>query len=281
MSFAARPIQALAGGLGVLQDLSLVRAGLPVIPGATLQERLLNARAMAQVALQKYVPELRFDVAWANQVMREIETWQDRNGLALEAAMATPTVQSLPEAIRLNLDRKKAQGFVIASFTQAAYGMGPWASGRVELEAQKGQLFDEPWARADAEDRITTFASIVKMDQAGYLAQLFSSESLGSPVAIAGIIALAVVAAVACFLLFMYTSKRTEVNNRLMADLCKKAQDEGDAATVQKCIEMTADLQKGDAGTLLIGEIGKIAMIAAALYIGGKLFLDYSTRRST
>lgn len=279
MSFAARPIQAFAGGLGLLQDLSLVRAELPDVPGNTLQERLLNGRSMAQAALQKYVPNLRFDVAWANQVMREIDVWQDQNGLALEAVMATPTAQSLPEAIRLYLDRKKAQDFVVASFTQAAYGLGPWASGRVETEAVKGQLFDEPWARADAEDRIRAFASIVKMDEAGYLAQLFSSDAaLGNPIAIAAIVALGVVAAVACFLLFLYTSKRMEVNNRLMADLCKRAQDDGDAATVQKCIEQTAGLQKDDPGTLLIGEVGKVALVAAVVYFGGKLLLEHAKK---
>lgn len=265
---------ALSGGLGVLEDLSLVRADLPEIPGGTLQERLMNGRAMAQAVLEKYVPNFGFSVDWANQVLREIDAWQDRNGALLEAAMAVPTVQSLPEAIRLNLDRGKAQDFIVASFTQAAYGLGPWASGRVAVEALKGSLFDEPWARQDAEDRIRTFASILKMEQSGYLAILFGEGSLGNPT-IAAIVVVGIVAVVACILLFAYTSKRTEVNNRLMADLCKQAQAEGDEATVAECIKQTAGLQASDASTLAIGEIGKIALILGALYIGGKLLIGY------
>ena len=275
-----------------LATLSLARAGLPSFPGASLPEQLLAGRDQALAALRQYVPTLAFDPAGAQAVLNQVSAWEERNRDALASVLADPSSEALPSAVQLSFGSDVAQQFVIACFTQAAQGLGPWTSGRVDREQSVGTTIQSAWAREDAQTRLNVFGSIVKMDQDGYLAQLFQppgsgTQGFGIAPVIVWAVVVGVVALATVLLLTFYAAKKLDANNKTMTDLCKKAQSDGDAATVKACIDATADLQKGSIFPgidAFVTNLWKVVAIAAVAYVGIKWGLPalqaHSERRS-
>jgi hypothetical protein len=273
--------------VSLLAQLALQRANVPSFPGATLPERLLAGRLAAETILKQYVPALSYDQAEADQVLAKIGVWQERNQTQLEAAFMDPNVSKLPQEVCLAFGADVARQFVLAGFTRAAIGLGPWQSGRIAVEAAAGTVIQPRWAEEDAEMRLQMFGAIVKMEQDGYLRHLFippadlatkqqecGVSGFGVAPVVVWAIALVVVAVVALFLLYYYSANRLRDNNRLMADLCKKAQEQGDNETVAQCIAASADLQKESPipGLAELGKgLGTAAVVAAVVYVGLKM----------
>jgi len=265
-----------------LAMLSVDRAGLPDFPGATVAEQLLAGRDAALAVLRKYVPTLSFDVAAADDVLRGIEAWEERNSTALAATLQDPSAAALPEQIRIAFGSDKAQQFIVAVFTRAAAGMGPWTSGRVATEVTRGQMpgVSDTWARTDAAYRLRVFGGIVRMEQTGCMQHFFvdpsatcAASGLGVAPVIVWAIVVAVVLVAALVLMFIYSARRLDENNRLMRDMCERAQAEGDKAVVDKCVQATKDLQAesmipglGDA----ISSLGKIVGVGVLAYVALK-----------
>lgn len=250
-----------------LVDLALQRANLPTFPGATLPEQLANGRDKAMAILRSYKPDLRFDVDSAKENLRVIETWAERNSADIEAVLSDPKAESLPERIRLAFDAKTAQDFVVASFTVAAIGLGPWMSGALAANVS------EAWAREDAQARLQTFGMIVSMHESGYLKAIFAPpNAVGEPFTLVvttgmvAIVVLGVVAVAAIIVIGVYSIYKAYSNNKLMASLCEKAQATGDQKTVEACIQATKDLQTDD--ILGVKSIGKILAIGAVVCLG-------------
>jgi len=226
-----------------VSDLGLValgRAGLPDFAGASYQEKLANGQAAALAVLQKYVPNLAFDPAGADKVLAQLEVWEEQNRARLEEAFQDTSSETLARDLQLELSNKTAQDFVIACYTRAAYGMGPWQSGAITQVSST-------WAQSDAETRLQVFGGIVKMDSDGFLAQLWSPSGVSGFGALpvwAVVVILVAVGTAAVIATYLFATKRLSDNNRLMAQLCQDAQAKGDAATVQKCIEATQNLQQ-------------------------------------
>lgn len=265
-----------------LAMLSLDRAGIPDFPGATVRDQLLAGRDAALAVLRKYVPTLGFDIQAADDVLRGIEAWEERNSDTLAATLQDPNAAALPEQIRLAFGSDKAQQFIIAVFTRAAVGLGPWNSGRVAVEVSRGQMpgVNDTWARTDAAYRLRVFGGIVRMEQTGCMQHFFvdptatcGASGFGVAPVIVWAIVVAVVLVAALVLLFVYSARRLDENNRLMRDMCERAQADGDKATVDKCIQATKDLQAesiipglGDA----VSSLGKIVGIGILAYVALK-----------
>lgn len=240
-----------------LASLSVQSVTLPTFPGATAAEQLLNGRNAVVTILRKYVPDMQFDVASAQQTLDEIGAWEERNRDELKAAIGSQNVQAVPAQIALQLGSQKAQAFIIAIFTQAAAGLGPWTSGTVdqsvaEMRVVSGTPITATWSKVDADTRLQVFGSIVKMEQSGYLQTLFvppaGTNGLGLPFVAGWVVVLAVTALIAlvAILSYIYASKRLEANNKLMGDMCKEAQARGEQDVVKHCIDATRDLQLSD-----------------------------------
>lgn len=263
--------------MGELAQLSLdrVRGQLPAFPGATLGEKLRNARGQAHMVLQQYVPDLKFDVTEARDVMSQVNAWVERNRADLEKAMRSPG-QSLPEYLVLNMgSAERVQQWVIANYTVAAQGMGPWTSGKIDqLVADPGSDVSEQWALIDGHTRLNVFAMILKMERDGELAYVFRGQpldGLGNPVIPVWAIIVVLVSFAAIVAYFYLESRKLEINNQLMRDICTRAQKEGDQATVDKCIEATRDLQISSPSQTAARELAR----AAAVIVGGYLIVRY------
>lgn len=262
-----------------LEQLALARlrqTGLPEFAGSTIPEKLANGREAARASLTKYVPALKVNVLEARDVMSHVNVWVQHHQQDLSEAMQSPET-NLPRWLKLNMGNSdRVQQWVIANFTVAAAGMGPWQSGRVErLVADPTSDVSETWAAADARARLDSFAMIVKMDNDGDLEYIFRGTG---PAAVSGLgalpavavwaIAVVVVALAAVVATYFYLSKRLELNNALMAEQCRKAQAEGDKVTVHKCIEATRDIQIDTPLKGLTSELGKVAIILGIAYLG-------------
>jgi hypothetical protein len=280
-----------------LAQLSLQRAGLPTFPGATVPEQLIAGRIAAQAVLQKYVPQFVFDPVAAKSTLDQISVWEERNSAALSQVLADPSAEALPSQIQLTFGSDKAQQFILAVFTEAAVGLGPWVSGAVAREAAAGTIIQPRWADEDAQARLQVFGGIVKMDQDGYLAKLFVPPATGGQAFALGIaplfvwaIVVTVVAVAGLLLLYVENAKRLDQNNKLMGDICTNAQKQGDSATVAQCVEAAAGLQKqGMFQGLddLMRALGKAAIYGSLAYVffkwGVPMLLEQTTkhRRAT
>lgn len=264
-----------------LAELSIQRASLPQFPGTSYVDQLINGRDSAMLVLQKYIPNFAFDVSAADQINREVSVWEERNRSQLSTLLSDPSSSALPEAIRLSLGANKAQAFIVAGFTQAAWGLGPWVSGGLGTAVASGRV-QERFAREDAEQRLAVFGSIVKMEQDGYLEKLFVPPPVATngfgflAVPIAGstivwAVVVAVVAVAAVLIGYLYMSKALEVNNRLMKDLCDEAQKRGDTAIVDACIRESAGLQKPPGLDSLTGGLMKAVAIVGVAFVAIKL----------
>lgn len=244
--------------------LAISRAGLPDFPGASYQEKLANGKAQALAALQKYVPALTFDVTGADTVLRQVDAWEQRNSAALEAAFADPSMETLTQDIALSLSVPTAQAFIVACYTRAAWGLGPWSSDLITTVSPT-------FAQTDAETRLQVFGGIVKMDTDGYLAQLYAPQATSGfgdlGIVTGAVIAIVIVGLAAVFAMWLSDNKRLDNNNRIMSQLCSDASARGDSAAVQKCVDATADLQKAGLFPGFGTSFGTVMGLAAVLGI--------------
>ncbi len=264
-----------------LADLATQSLTLPdFAPGGSYPQKLVAGRDAALAALRKYVPDLKYDPAAAEEIMAQVSVWEERNQAILQAAIKDPNVKTIPDQVAANLGADKARAFIVAMFTQAAAGLGPWTSGAVSIDVASGasvggQPITRDWADVDALSRLHVFGAIVQMDKIGYLQTMFVSPAAGTQgfgiafvVPIGWVITLGVVAVISLFavLTYMYASRRLEANNKIMAEICKNAQVAGDQATVEHCVDATRDLQL--AGMFPGLEQGINKLVTAALYLG-------------
>jgi hypothetical protein len=256
--------------------LNRVQSRLPVFPGATVREQLLSARAQTHAVLLQYVPDLKFDVSEARDVMSQVNVWVEQNREDLEEAMQS-SEQSLPEWLTLNMgSSERVQQWVIANYTVAAAGLGPWESGKVDqLAADPASDVSQHWASGDAQMRLNTFGMLIKMKNDGELDYIFRGPAQGAqgfgafPVWAIVVIAIGLAAVVT----YLYLeSRKLELNNKLMRDICERAQSEGDTETVAMCIKATRDLQASTPWKQVIEETGKVALILG----GGYLLFRYA-----
>lgn len=257
-----------------LDTLSRQRAGLPTFAGASLQEQLLTGQAEAAKRLAKYVGGANYSVEQADAVIHKVRSWADRESSSLSAVLSS-SATDLPEQLKLQLGATEAQQFVLATYSLAAAGLGPWASGAVAANVTAGNV-PEPRITEDAAARLAIFGSIVKWDDDGDLATLFAPAQalvgLGlAPVIVAGIIvavAIVLVVGAAVVLQWVTAAKVVSANVELMQKMCTDAQKAGDTATVNKCLQMSAGLQQSalDRSDPLTTAV-KAAAIVGGMYV--------------
>jgi hypothetical protein len=252
--------------------------GLPQFTGVTVPDQLQNGRDQARAVLLKYVPALKFDLIEARDVMSHVDAWVERNQEDLAAVMGAPE-KNLPQWLQTQLgNSQQVQQWVIANFTVAAAGMGPWMSGRVASMVSRGEATQD-WADQDAAARLDAFAMIMKMDADGDLALIFRGPEAVSGFGVAPVIIWAIVVAVvalaAVVATYFFIARRLELNNALMRDICAKAQADGDTATVNKCIEATRDIQVSTPWEGVTKEVGKVALILGAGYLAFRYGLPF------
>ena len=263
---------------------SELRAGLPDFVGATLVDKLVNGRNEAAARLGKYTSTLRYAPAAAADLLHEIKAWQDRNYALLDTYMKNPATDTLPEQVAFEFGPKKAQALVVAGFSEAARGLGPWISGDLQRSMGLDPAIPEPWVRADAKHRLQVFGSIVKMDDDGDLDKIFHPEQASAqepsglgllPAVVAAVgakwlivaLILTFIATVALFLVYTYSMEQLRLNNKIMADRCKSAEERGDIETVRQCIAAAADLQKHNPLSELAPMIMRYAILGGGIYL--------------
>ena len=265
-------------------SLSRVQGDLPdFAPGADYPTKLRTGMLASGELIKKYVPGFTFDTASAEQAVRDIDAWAERNQNELSQIMAT-TQNDLPAALQIALGKKGVQDFLIAGFVTAAQGLGPWQSGKVAEYANAGVMVGDTrvtqeWADADARQRLQVFGLIVKLENDGKLAEIFSTEAtngLGIPIGIVIVIAIAIVALAAVICCYLYLSKRMELNNQTLREMCLKAQAEKDQRTVDECLKISQELQEGPGASFLSG-LGTLALCVAGGYVAIKYVLPWVT----
>jgi hypothetical protein len=254
-----------------------VAYALPVFPGASDAARLVAGRAAASLSIRRHLPDFVFDVESASQAMRDIDAWGERNDASLQGLFADPNAISLPASLQLSLGGpERVRSFLLASFTLAASGMGPWTSGEVDRVVAAGEASDL-WAGLDASSRGQIFGIIVRLDEDGNLGPLLRGEKgmagLGSPIPVVAVVIIASVFFAAIVVTALYLNKRLELNNRLMGEMCRKAQAEGRDNVVRDCIEAMKELQSDDPLSSLTSGLVKVAAVAAVVYVGGRYAL--------
>lgn len=261
--------------MSVLAHLSMQRISsrLPDFPGSTIPEKLASGRAQAEQALRKYVPDFAFDVAEAEQVTRTVDAWAARNEQSLSDAMAQSNNQ-LPTALHLAMgSSSQVRDFVIASFTMAAAGLGPWLSGDVARAVGEGEHV-EAWAEMDAESRLQTFGIIVALEREGELEEVMAPKSVTGvgalPAAAWVVVVIATVIFAAAVVTTIYLNRRLTLNNRLMRDLCERAEARGDREAVLECIKATKDLQIS-----FLDDVGSKLMTGLLILGGAYLAVRY------
>lgn len=259
-------------------SLSRIQGDLPdFAPGEAYPVKLREGMRVSGDLLKKYIPGFSFNVDSAEQTVREIDAWAQRNQAELKALMDT-NQNDLPAALQVAFGKAGVQNFLIAGFVTAASGLGPWQSGKLAEYANSGTMVGDTrvtteWAENDARWRLQVFGLIVKLENDGKLAEIFSldaSSGLGIPVAVWVVIAIAVVALAAVICGYLFLNKKLELNNKVMADICAKALAEGDRPTIDKCLEASKELQQGPGEGFLSG-LGTLVLCAA----GGYLVIRY------
>lgn len=259
-----------------LNFLARQRAGLPAFPGANVVEQLANGWDEAKARLAKYTSTMSYSVEQADAVVHKVKSWTERNEAALKQYLADSTANDLPDFLQLQLGKDEAQQFIIATYSLAATGLGPWLSGMVSAKVAEGSV-PYPDMIEDADARLAIFGSIVKWDNEGDLATIFSpQQALGmNPIIVAGIIvavAVVLVAGAAVVLQWVTAGKVVSKNAEMIDKWCSEAQEKGDQATVSKCLELSAGLQ---AQALDQSNPVTLAVKGLLLLGGGYLFLVY------
>lgn len=255
--------------------------------GSTMAEKLISGRAASRDALLKYT-ELSYDEGDAREAMADVDAWAERQRQEL-ADVLKSGAESLPDTLVLEMGRQRAQDFIVASFTLAAVGVGPYAAGEVARLSSgggtvvDGTLLNSSWAIDDAEMRLQTFATIVALERRGQLEQIFAPQGqAGLGIAASTVAVIAIVAAIvaAAVVLFVVYDRQLERNNEVLAELCREAQRRGDDDVVQACIEASRDLQLSP----LAGfgkELAKwIAIFGGAYLLTDRVILPWLERRS-
>jgi hypothetical protein len=245
---------------------------LPRFPGNTVVEQLDNGMLQAAKALRKHVPDFKFDVAKAEADIRYVAAWAERNEADLSASMQSPEA-NLPDVLALKLTPDASRRYLLAIFTTAAAGLGPWRGGAVGWAADEqlslgGRRIDRQWAMDDATYRLQVFGSIVKLEQEGKLKDFFEGEPqplgmFGAGPSVGLIVLIVLIAAVlaAAVVYYLYLGKQLQLNNKLMRDLCAEAQRRGDTETVRECIAALKPPEPWQAVATTIGIIG-VAFVA-------------------
>lgn len=281
--------------MATILQLSEARAGLPEFAGTTLIEKLVNGRAEARARLLKYTDTIRFKRGSADDLVAEIQTWQEINASVIQARMANPETDTLPEQIALEFGPKKAQDFVIAGYSYAVEGMGPWVTGELALKMATDPRFPQPWVEDDAKARLDVFAAIVKLDDDGDLERIFKPEKFAAPQQASGFgflpavvaavgptwtvvaLVLVVLGTVGLFLVFTHSLIKTRLNNKALVDLCKE-----NPQIAETCAEYFAEGQE-DALSGALTRVATIAAVGAVLYgavVFGGPALSQAMRRS-
>jgi hypothetical protein len=263
--------------------LSRVQSRMPVFPGATVREQLLSARAQTHAVLLKYVPDLKFDVSEARDVMSQVNAWVERNREDLEEAMQS-SEQTLPEFLVLNMgSSEQVQQWIVANYTVAAQGLGPWEAGKVDqLAADPTSDVSQHWAASDGQMRLNIFGMLIKMENDGELAYIFQGPQNGAqgfgafPVWAIVVIAISLAAVVSYFYL---ESRKIELNNKLMEKICLDAQAAGQTEVVLACVKATRDLQKSTPWQQVIEEAGKVALILGGGYLAFRYAIPWALDR--
>jgi hypothetical protein len=247
--------------------LSRVQSRMPVFPGATVREQLLSARAQTHAVLLKYVPDLKFDVSEARDVMSQVNAWVERN-----------------RDLVLNMgSSEQVQQWIVANYTVAAQGLGPWEAGKVDqLAADPTSDVSQHWAASDGQLRLNVFGMLIKMENDGELAYIFQgpqngAQGLGAfPVWAIVVIAIGLAAVVSYFYL---ESRKIELNNKLMEKICLDAQAAGQTEVVLACVKATRDLQKSTPWQQVIEEAGKVALILGGGYLAFRYAIPWALDR--
>jgi len=264
-------------------SLNRVSGRLPVFPGSTLREQLIAARAQTHAMLLQYVPDLKFNESEARDVMSQVNAWVERNREDIEKELQSGQ-QKLSDLLMLNMGNSaQVQQWVIANYTVAAAGLGPWEAGKIDQLALDPQSdVSQQWATDDGQVRLNTFGMLIKMHNDGELAYIFQGPPGGAqgfgafPVWAIIVIAVAL-AAVVCY--FYIESKKLELNNQLMRDICERAQAEGDKETVAMCIKATRDLQMATPWKSITEEAGKVALILGGGWLAFRYVIPWALDR--
>lgn len=286
-------------GLGTSAQAAVLleRSGLrPIIdgfPGGSLTEKLASGYEAAKTVLLQYTSTLKFSKEEAETVLFEIKGWADRNSDIIAEYMNDPASDTLPEQVALELGTKKAQQFVVAGFSEAARGLGPWLGGYVAGEVDKDPLLPEGWVKDDAHNRLVVFAAIMKMEADGDIEQIFRPEQwarkrglsgvgLGMPpMLVAGIVVAVVVVVVSTVALVLYFAEVSEQNrehNKVAADICAKGAATNDARLLKTCENLMKPA--GGFGDDLMTKIGKYVLIGGVIYTGAFVLLPMLTQRA-
>jgi hypothetical protein len=267
-----------------LEALSLQRSNLPTFPGADIPAQLASGRDAALGILQKYLGDFEIDALQAAQALSEVGVWVERNSQVLANQLANPGAQNLEQSMALYLGSGRVQNFIVASYWSAARGLGPYLGGAVYASTQTGGPVDQVWAVEDSGRRLRVFGAIVRMEESGFLAKVFTPQQQAtSGLGLAPIVAAAIASGwfwtavtvvslgiVALLLTYFYNVQKLEAGNRILADMCKRAQEQGDTATVEKCIEEAAAMTKPDEGI-----IGTLSTATKVMIWGGVAFIAW------
>lgn len=280
-----------------LLQLSQARAALPEFVGSSLQEKLRNGHAEARSRLLKYRDKIRFAAGTADDLVAEIQTWQEINRATIEARMSDPATDTLPEQIALDFGPQKAQDYILAGYSYAVEGLGPWVSGQLFLSMNADPRFPQPWVEEDAQQRLQIFAAIVKLDDDGDLARIFEPDRFASapaqqaqgfgflPAVVAALgakwtvvaLVLIVLGTVGLFLVFTHSLIKTRLNNKALVELCKE-----NPSIASACAEYFAEAQQ-DAMTVAAKKAVTILAVGAVAYgfiVFGAPALSRSLRNS-
>ena len=269
-----------------LDQVSLARAqrtgDMPVFPGDSFREQLSAGRAEARAALLKYVPDFRFDVEQARDVMSKVDGWMTRTGNQERLAEVMESNASmLPRELCTQMGSAvQVQQWIVSNFTVAAAGLGPWQSGRVaRLAVDPNSELSEQWATEDASMRLNIFGMIVMLDRSGELQRIFNPpadaqdpcgvDGIGAVVTTGTLIIIMIAAVVfaAIVVYLVLDSKRVQRNNDLLEKLCLDAQRDGDKETVRACVEALKEIQQERPFGNIAGELTKVALVLGGGYL--------------
>lgn len=237
-----------------LQDKAGLSSIIDAFPGNTLRDKLASGHAQARAILAKYTSTLSYDHSAAEELFHQIETWQNTHPATIAEMMKRPATDTLPEQVALVFSPQKAQAFLVAGFSEASKGLGPWLGGMVGKKIFSDSRLPEARAKDDANARLAVFASIVKLEKEGSLQEIFhpmetwtkNVSGFGAlpiapfiPMIVKGLVVI-VVAAMALFVVYRLMSDQAQFNNQLFGEYCDEAKRAGDAETMRWCAEMAA-----------------------------------------
>ncbi len=288
-------------------DRSELQPIIDQFPGASMMEKLGSGYLAARQTLLKFTSRLSYDPLAAEDLLNEIQTWQERHAALIDQMMKDPNSDTLPEQVALQFGPEKARQLVVAGFAEAARGLGPWLSGDIAQNFKTDPTIPEKWVKNDAHQRLVVFASILKMEADGDLFKIFRPDEyaalhpatsgfggLPALVVAAGakfvVVALTLVfiATVAVFLIFIHSMMEMSANNRILEGRCKAAEKRieagrpatGDQKLVRLCIEGLLAAKKEKKGLdALGGDIVKYIVFAGLAYTAVFILLPRITEQ--